>query len=118
VTRRSVGVAEQCAIANRRKTKLDEVQRQPVDGFPDVWMKAPGARRCTTRRPEAFTTNIHFMKRESCVTKGCFATFEASAARDDEVRHCNRGGPDGGHVNRWDGQSWQSAGVMQHDHSS
>ncbi len=58
------------------------------------------------------------MKRESCVTKGCFATFEASPPRDGDVRHCNRGGPDGGHVNRWDGQRWQAAGDMQHDRSS
>jgi len=48
--------------------------------------------------------------------KGCFATFEATPAATDAVRHCNRAGPDGGHVHRWDGQRWQvAAGDMQHD---
>ena len=55
-------------------------------------------------------------ERRSCTTESCFATFEAGAAREDEVRHCNRSGPDGGHGNRWDGQQWQSvSGQMQHD---
>jgi hypothetical protein len=58
------------------------------------------------------------MERQSCLTKGCFATFEASPAREGEVRHCNRTGPDGGHANRWDGQHWQVvAGGMEHDRS-
>jgi hypothetical protein len=56
------------------------------------------------------------MERQSCLVQGCFATFEASPAREDEVRHCNRAGPDGGHVHRWDGQRWQAVvGDMQHD---
>ena len=55
-------------------------------------------------------------ERQSCATETCFATFEAGSARDDEVRHCNRSGPDGGHGNRWDGQRWQPVGGrMQHD---
>jgi hypothetical protein len=55
-------------------------------------------------------------ERQPCVTDGCFATFEASPADEDEVRHCNRAGPDGGHAHRWDGQRWQvMAGQMQHD---
>jgi hypothetical protein len=54
--------------------------------------------------------------RQSCLVKGCFATFEASPAAAGAVRHCNRAGPDGGHVHRWDGQRWQvAAGDMQHD---
>jgi hypothetical protein len=54
--------------------------------------------------------------RQSCATKGCFATFESSPAHDGEVRHCNRSGPDGGHPHRWDGTSWQVVeGHMQHD---
>ena len=33
-----------------------------------------------------------------------------------EVRHCNRSGPDGGHVNRWDGEHWRAVtGDMQHN---
>ena len=55
-------------------------------------------------------------ERQSCATETCFASFDAGAPRDDEVRHCNRGGPDGGHPNRWDGQRWNVvAGEMQHD---
>lgn len=55
-------------------------------------------------------------ERQACQKKGCFATFEASAAQANEVRHCNRGGPDGGHPNRWDLTSWQIvAGAMEHD---
>jgi hypothetical protein len=55
-------------------------------------------------------------QRQSCATDTCFATFDSSPARADEVRHCNRTGPDGGHAQRWDGQSWQAvAGEMQHD---
>lgn len=54
--------------------------------------------------------------RQPCLTTSCLATFEGSPAREDEVRHCNRGGPDGGHSHRWDGQGWQVvAGQMQHD---
>jgi hypothetical protein len=54
--------------------------------------------------------------RESCATKTCFATFDGANAREGEVRHCNRAGPDGGHPHRWDGQRWQVvAGAMQHD---
>jgi hypothetical protein len=54
--------------------------------------------------------------RQSCGTKNCFATFEAGPAHKDEVRHCNRAGPDGGHRHRWDGQKWQATdGRMQHD---
>jgi hypothetical protein len=50
------------------------------------------------------------------VTDTCFATFDSSPARAEEVRHCNRTGPDGGHAQRWDGQSWQVVvGEMQHD---
>jgi hypothetical protein len=64
----------------------------------------------TTRR--AFRS----AERQPCVTKSCFATFEAGSAREDEVRHCNRAGPDGGHAHRWDGQRWQVVtGQMQHD---
>jgi hypothetical protein len=55
-------------------------------------------------------------ERQSCVTKACFATFEASKAAEGEVRHCNRAGPDGGHAHQWDGQRWQVVdGQMQHD---
>jgi hypothetical protein len=55
--------------------------------------------------------------RQSCITASCFATFDGSPARTDEVRHCNRGGPDGGHPNTWDGTRWQAvSGRMQHDH--
>ena len=56
------------------------------------------------------------LQRQSCVTETCFATFDSSAARDEEVRHCNRAGPDGGHAQRWDGHAWQIVtGRMQHD---
>jgi hypothetical protein len=55
-------------------------------------------------------------QRQSCVTESCFATFEASAAQDGELRHCNRAGPDGGHAHRWDGERWRVVvGQMQHD---
>ena len=55
---------------------------------------------------------------QQCVTKTCFATFEAGPAHEGDVRHCNRGGPDGGHPNRWDGSTWQVVeGHMQHDRS-
>jgi hypothetical protein len=55
-------------------------------------------------------------QRQPCLAKGCFATFEASPAKDGEVRHCTRTGPDGGHVHRWDGAHWQVvAGSMEHD---
>jgi hypothetical protein len=57
--------------------------------------------------------------RQSCTTESCFATFESAAAREDDVRHCNRSGPDGGHANRWDGEQWQTvSGRMQHDRTS
>ena len=57
-------------------------------------------------------------ERQPCVEKNCFATFEAYGAREDEVRHCNRGGPDGGHTHRWDGTRWQVIdGRLQHDRS-
>jgi len=56
------------------------------------------------------------VERQSCLVKGCFATFEAGVARAGEVRHCNRTGPDGGHVHRWEGQRWRVVvGDMQHD---
>ena len=55
-------------------------------------------------------------QRQSCATDTCFATFDSSPARDDEVRHCNRSGPDGGHAQRWTGDAWQAvSGRMQHD---
>ena len=55
--------------------------------------------------------------RQSCLVNGCFATFR-SQAREGDVRHCNRTGPDGGHAHRWDGQHWQVvAGGMEHDRS-
>jgi len=56
--------------------------------------------------------------RQPCRGKGCFATFEASPAHADEIRHCNRGGPDGGHTHRWDLTSWQLVSeTLEHDHS-
>ena len=56
--------------------------------------------------------------REPCHGKGCFATFEASSAHANEIRHCNRGGPDGGHPHRWDETSWLLvADAMEHDRS-
>jgi hypothetical protein len=56
--------------------------------------------------------------REPCQKKGCFASFEATAARDDETRHCNRGGPDGGHPHRWDLTAWKVVtNTMEHDRS-
>ena len=55
-------------------------------------------------------------ERQSCATESCFATFDGSPAHEDDERHCNRGGPDGGHANRWDGKRWQPVnGRMQHD---
>jgi hypothetical protein len=56
-----------------------------------------------------------FVQRQPCLNKGCFATFDGSPARTGEVRYCNRTGPDGGHVHRWDGQRWQVAGDLEHD---
>ena len=57
-------------------------------------------------------------ERQTCVTGTCFATFDGASPRDNEVRHCNRAGPDGGHAHQWDGQAWQVvSGKMQHDHS-
>ena len=56
--------------------------------------------------------------REPCQKKGCFATFEATAARADETRHCNRGGPDGGHAHRWDLTAWKMVtNTMERDRS-
>jgi len=55
-------------------------------------------------------------ERQPCLKKGCFSTLEASPAHPDEIRHCNRSGPDGGHPHRWDGAAWQLvAGAMEHD---
>ncbi len=57
------------------------------------------------------------MDRQSCLAQDCFATFEASPARDSEIRHCNRPGPDGGHVHRWEGEQWRVVvGGLEHDH--
>jgi hypothetical protein len=55
--------------------------------------------------------------RQSCLVKGCFATFVNGGAAVGAVRSCNRSGPDGGHVHRWDGQRWQAGAgaAMQHD---
>jgi hypothetical protein len=54
--------------------------------------------------------------RHACLVEGCFAGFAATPAAEGAVRFCNRSGPDGGHVNRWNGQSWVAgAGDMQHD---
>jgi len=63
------------------------------------------------------TSSVSAPERQSCQKKGCFATFEASPAHADEVRHCNRGGPDGGHAHRWDLTSWQvvAGSAMEHD---
>jgi hypothetical protein len=55
------------------------------------------------------------MERQPCLSKGCRASFEGRPARDGEVRHCNKSGPDGGHVHHWDGKAWQSDAGMQHD---
>ena len=46
--------------------------------------------------------------REACQNKGCFATFAGNPAHPNEVRHCNRGGPDGGHLHRWDLTAWKA----------
>ena len=55
-------------------------------------------------------------KRQPCAYENCFATFEDSPGRQDEIRHCNRGGPDGGHAHRFDENCWQLvAGRMEHD---
>ena len=55
-------------------------------------------------------------KRQPCAFENCFATFEDSPGRQDEIRHCNRGGPDGGHAHRFDENSWQLVtGRMEHD---
>ena len=54
--------------------------------------------------------------REACQVEGCFATFVAGPAAEGATRYCNRSGPDGGHVHRWDGERWRAgAGAMQHD---
>jgi hypothetical protein len=58
------------------------------------------------------------VERQPCLSEGCFATLDGSPARIDEVRHCNRAGPDGGHPHRWDGTRWLFVvGTMQHDRS-
>ena len=51
---------------------------------------------------------------QTCGTTTCFATFESGPARQNEVRHCNRSGPSGGHAHRWDGERWLVVGTMQH----
>jgi hypothetical protein len=61
--------------------------------------------------------NGEVVDRQPCSSKDCFATFSGDPARDGEARYCNRSGPDGGHVHRWDGQSWQCETGMQHDRS-
>ena len=54
--------------------------------------------------------------REQCRSGACRATFAAAAPQEGEVRHCNRGGPDGGHSSRWDGTQWQLVSDrMEHD---
>ena len=80
-----------------------------------VARKDPRPRGCQTDLCDAYA---RCMQRQSCLTKGCYATFEASPALEGEVRHCNRSGPDGGHVHRWDGQHWQVvAGRNEHARS-
>jgi hypothetical protein len=55
-------------------------------------------------------------KRQACAAENCFATFEDSPPRPGETRHCNRGGPDGGHAHHWDDGSWHLvSGRMEHD---
>ena len=57
-------------------------------------------------------------RRQQCKTETCFASFSGRPGREDEVRYCNRSGPDGGHPHRWDGTAWQLVGTrMQHDRS-
>ena len=55
--------------------------------------------------------------RQPCGATTCFATFDVEVgAVDDDVRHCNRAGPDGGHIHRRDANGWQLVtGHMQHD---
>jgi len=56
--------------------------------------------------------------RQPCRQNGCFASFDAAPAKSEEIRHCNRAGPDGGHPHRWDATEWQLvAGSMEHDRS-
>jgi hypothetical protein len=56
------------------------------------------------------------MPREECRIETCRATFEPVAPHDGAIQYCNRGGPDGGHPNRWDGNAWHAAGDrMEHD---
>jgi hypothetical protein len=56
-------------------------------------------------------------ERGQCPTGECRATFDASSPREDDVRYCNRAGPDGGHPTRFDGTRWQAASDrMEHDH--
>jgi len=84
-----------------------------------------GPRRVTPRRGSRRTTSprvrwrrLGFMQRQSCLSNGCFATFDASPADEGKVRHCNRAGPQGGHAQRWDGDCWKAVvGAMKHDRS-
>jgi hypothetical protein len=55
--------------------------------------------------------------RQPCLEANCFASFDAGFAQSDEIRHCNRSGPDGGHSHRWDATSWHLVGAMEHDRS-
>jgi hypothetical protein len=53
--------------------------------------------------------------RQTCGATTCFATFEVGGV-DGDVRHCNRAGPDGGHIHRRDANGWQLVtGHMPHD---
>jgi hypothetical protein len=57
--------------------------------------------------------------RQPCREPGCFASFDAGFAEAEEIRHCNRSGPDGGHPHRWDLSTWQLVAEqsMEHDRS-
>ena len=57
------------------------------------------------------------MGRQGCLEQGCFASFEPGAPKPDEIRSCNRTGPNGGHSHKWDGSAWRLSGVMEHDRS-
>jgi hypothetical protein len=77
---------------------------------PSELVATPGIVRSGT------TLHATVVGRQACLVKGCFATFVSGGAAVDATRSCNRSGPDGGHVHRWDGQRWQDgAGAMQHD---
>jgi hypothetical protein len=57
-----------------------------------------------------------YTRREPCMTQTCFATFSGTTAGVDEIRYCNRPGPEGGHAHRWNGDRWSSmTGAMEHD---